>query len=162
MKLARNLLLILPPLLVVGCIAAQNATSTQTAQAMEPVIHMAEADPTGPKIVADPADPKSVEFFQTKIQPILTQNCIGCHSDQKHKGGLSLASREAIIKGGNSGPAAVPGDPDKSVIVKAVSYTDADLKMPPRHKLSDEQIADITHWIELGVPYVAADAPAQK
>src|SRR5690242_17015385 len=95
------------------------------------------------------------EFFENKIRPVLVKECYKCHSQQapKLKGGLSLESREGWVKGGDTGPAIVPGNPDKSLLIVAVRYTDADLQMPPKgQKLSDEQIADLENWVKMGAP----------
>src|SRR5580658_10337573 len=69
------------------------------------------------------------EFFESKIRPILANNCYKCHSSQaaKLKGGLSVEYRESLLKGGDDGPAVVPGDPEKSLLIKAVRYQDTDL-----------------------------------
>src|SRR5262245_15325563 len=85
---------------------------------------------------------EDLEFFENKIRPLLVENCYKCHSAQseKLKGGLLLDTREGVLKGGETGPAIVPGDPEKSLLIKAVRYTDKDLKMPPKDKkLSDSQ-----------------------
>lgn len=172
MKLARSLLFVLPPVLCAGWVGAQSAVPTGTVVKAELASKWVPVDDPAPQPVPqpdaqpDPKDPKALEFYGAKIQPLLAQSCLGCHSMEKHKGGLSMASRDAILKGGASGPAAVPGDPDKSLMIKAVRWADEDLKMPPRHKLSDEQIADLTQWVKLGLPYAdaaqpAAPAPAQ-
>ncbi len=93
-----------------------------------------------------------LDFFEKKIRPLLAGKCYKCHSAEaeKLKGGLYLDSREGWQKGGDTGPALVPGDPEKSLLVKAVRYTDEDLKMPPKQKLADEQIADLEKWVKLG------------
>src|SRR5688572_14118653 len=99
--------------------------------------------------------PEQAEFFEKKVQPILTCTCYKCHSHEsgKSKGGLLLDSREAMLKGGDSGPAVTPGDLSKSLLVTAVSYKDEDLQMPPKgEKLSDEQIAALTEWVKMGAP----------
>src|SRR5687768_11579720 len=77
--------------------------------------------------------PQELQFFESKIRPVLAENCYKCHaeSSDKVKGGLLLDSRAATLKGGDTGPALVPGQPDKSLLIKAVRYTDEDLKMPP-------------------------------
>ena len=96
-----------------------------------------------------------VQFFENKIRPILVNNCYKCHSSQaaKLKGGLSLEYRESILKGGDDGPAIVPGDPDKSLLIKAVRYQDPDLQMPPKdNKLPEAQIADLAAWVKMGAP----------
>ena len=95
------------------------------------------------------------EFFENKIRPLLADQCYKCHSSQapKLKGGLSLENREGWVKGGDTGPAIVPGNPDASLLIKAVRYTDEDLQMPPKgHKLSDDQIADLVNWVKMGAP----------
>ena len=101
------------------------------------------------------ADPSGVEFFEKKVRPILVNNCFGCHSAQaqKLKAGLRLDSRAAALQGGDSGPALVPGDPAKSRLVTAILYKDVDLQMPPKGKLSDAAIADLTAWVKMGAPW---------
>src|SRR5262245_11498952 len=93
---------------------------------------------------ADAAPPASqqVEVFEQKIRPLLVERCLKCHSHQEEiKGGLALDSRPGWQQGGDTGPAIVPGEPDESLLIKAVRYTDADLKMPPTGKLKDADIA---------------------
>src|SRR5690349_12799590 len=81
------------------------------------------------------------EFFEKKVRPLLAEKCLNCHGGPggKVKGGLKLTARAALLEGGDSGPSVVPGEPDKSLIVKAVQYTDENLKMPPKGKLSDAE-----------------------
>src|SRR5438477_10144266 len=78
--------------------------------------------------------PAQTQFFESKIRPVLVNNCYKCHSQQseKVKGGLLLDTKEGLLKGGNTAPAVVPGDPEKSLLIKAVRYTDPDLQMPPK------------------------------
>ena len=97
------------------------------------------------------------QFFETKIRPILDEQCYKCHSHtaDKIKGGLMLDSRDAILHGGSSGPIIVPGKPDDSLLIQALRYTDPDLKMPPEEhggKLTDQQITDFTEWVRRGAP----------
>lgn len=94
------------------------------------------------------------EFFTTKVEPILRDNCYKCHSHEggKMKGGLSLDSRSGWATGGDSGPAIVPGDPGKSLLITAVGYHDPDYEMPPKKKLPEEQIATLTEWVNRGAP----------
>src|SRR5438132_8195431 len=83
-----------------------------------------------------------LQFFEGKIRPIFSDNCYKCHSAgaEKIKGGLLLDTRDGALKGGNTGPAVVPGNLEKSLLIKAVHYTDKDLQMPPNdRKLSDAQ-----------------------
>jgi hypothetical protein len=114
-----------------------------------------------PLVEADQApDPAGVEFFERRIRPLLAEHCHQCHGAAKQESGLALASGPAIRKGGDRGPPLEPGDPDKSLLIRAVRYSDEDLKMPPRGKLKDEQIADLVTWIRLGAPLPAdADVP---
>src|SRR5213594_1365495 len=76
------------------------------------------------------------DFFEKKIRPLLAENCYKCHSAQseKLKGGLLLDTREGLLKGGDTGPAIVPGDAERSLLIKAVRYTDKDLRMPHKDK----------------------------
>src|SRR4051812_33105359 len=95
------------------------------------------------------------EFFESRIRPLLVEHCYKCHSGEaeKLKGGLLLDTRDGIRKGGESGSAAVvPGEPQHSKLIEAVSWINPDLKMPPKTKLSDRQIADLTTWIKMGAP----------
>ena len=106
-----------------------------------------------------------LDFFESKVRPVLANNCYKCHSTkaEKVKGGLLLDSREGLLKGGDTGPAIVPGDPEKSLLLKAVRQTDPDLAMPPKgDKLSDQQIADLTAWIKMGAPDPRLATAAQK
>src|SRR6266576_2128040 len=80
----------------------------------------------------------SPDFFENKIRPVLANNCYSCHTGSQ-LGGLRLDSRDAMLKGGKSGPALVPGDPDKSLMIRAVQQTTA-LKMPMGARLNDAQI----------------------
>ena len=97
------------------------------------------------------------EFFEKKIRPLLVENCYSCHSQsaKKLKAHLRLDNRDGLIEGGDTGPAIVPGSPEKSLLVKAISYADVDLTMPPRGKLSDSAIADLTTWIKDGAKWPA-------
>src|SRR5438093_5033842 len=104
---------------------------------------------------ASATDPAGVEFFEKKIRPIFADNCYKCHSAgaEKIKGGFLLDTREGMLKGGDTGPAIVPGNPEKSLLIKAVRYTDENLQMPPKNKkLSSEQIADLEAWVKMGAP----------
>jgi cytochrome c553 len=92
------------------------------------------------------------EFFEMRVRPLLANNCYGCHTGT-HMGGLQLDTREHVLKGGNSGPAIVPGDPAHSVLIQAVQYTHPRFKMPPTGKLKDTDIADLTAWIKAGADW---------
>src|ERR1700730_8642236 len=88
------------------------------------------------------------DFFETKIRPLFAQKCQACHTETR-MGGLQLDSREHFLKGGKSGPIAVPGDPNASLLIKALSY-DANPKMPPGGKLPADQIAAVEEWVKAG------------
>jgi hypothetical protein len=92
------------------------------------------------------------EFFEKQVRPLLAERCQRCHGDKKPKGDLSLTSRTNLLEGGETGPAAVPGKPAESLLVKAIRYKD-ELKMPPKGKLKDREIAILTRWVEMGVPW---------
>src|SRR5215218_5254908 len=77
------------------------------------------------------ATPADRDFFENKIRPVLVEKCYSCHSAAKQKGGLRLDSREGILKGGASGAAAIPGSPDRSLLIRAVRRAEGDLQMPP-------------------------------
>jgi hypothetical protein len=95
-----------------------------------------------------------LEFFEKRIRPLLVENCYKCHSaeSEKLKGGLLLDTKEGLARGGESGPVIVPGDPEASSLIKAVQWTNEKLQMPPKKKLSDAEIADLTHWVKIGAP----------
>ncbi len=104
---------------------------------------------------ASAPDRVGIEFFEAKVRPILVDNCYKCHSAgaEKLKGNLRVDNREGLLKGGDSGPVIVPGQPEKSLLLKAINHDPAsDLDMPPKSKLPDPVIADLTRWIRLGAP----------
>jgi hypothetical protein len=105
---------------------------------------------------------QQTEFYEKQVQPILAENCYRCHSHEadKIKGGFVLDSREGLLKGGETGPAIVAGEPEKSLLIKAVRQVDEDLKMPPKKKLSEEQISVLEGWIKMRAPYSATAAVA--
>ena len=95
------------------------------------------------------------EFFERKIRPVLSENCFSCHSSEAKslKANLLLDSLQGLLKGGDTGPAIVPGDPEKSLLVAAIRYEDPETAMPPRKsggKLSAAQIQDFENWIKGG------------
>ncbi len=118
---------------------------------------------TGVSSAAEPSLTKEqTDFFESKIRPILSETCYKCHSEKegKSKGGLTLDTRDALRKGGDDGPVIVPGKPGESALIKAVTYDDPDLQMPPKgEKLTDKQIADLTQWVKMGAPDPRAPTP---
>src|SRR3979411_765910 len=101
-------------------------------------------------LLAEPpaATQEQKDFFENRVRPVLAQNCFACHTNSQ-MGGLRLDSREGLLKGGKSGPAVVPGDPGKSVMISAVRQT-GEIKMPRNGHLTEAQIADLTNWVKDG------------
>jgi hypothetical protein len=119
---------------------------------------------------AEPAPPtQAVEFFESKVRPILAENCFSCHGPRRQQAGLRLDSRAALLKGSDGGPVLVVGEPDRSPLIKALGYA-GDVKMPPRGKLPAEAVQALTAWVKMGAPWPAKpgaaspalDAAAQK
>ncbi len=108
---------------------------------------------------AKPVTPQQAAFFESKIRPLLVASCFQCHAGAESRGGLKLDSAEAIRKGNAHGPALIPGDPEKSNILKVVHY-DGVIKMPPAGKLRPEEIVALTEWIKMGAPWPAATGSA--
>ncbi len=106
--------------------------------------------------------PADVEFFERRVRPVLVQRCHECHAHAKGKerGGLVLDDRAAILRGGDSGPAVVPGEVDKSLLVEAIQYAPDGLQMPPTGKLPQAEIDVLREWIRRGLPYPSAAATA--
>lgn len=114
---------------------------------------------------ADDAQPtkEGLEFFEKNVRPILVDRCYECHSAAKNssKGGLILDSRDGALKGGDEGPSVVPGNLEKSLLIKAVRYTDPEFAMPPKKtggKLPDDKIAILEEWVKMGAPMPAGGA----
>jgi cytochrome c551/c552 len=92
-------------------------------------------------------------FFRNKAEPVLRQHCFECHShEMKIKGGLALDSKSGWEKGGESGPAVVPGKPEQSLLIKAVSHVEKDLQMPPKKMLPAAEIELLKEWVSRGAP----------
>ncbi len=107
--------------------------------------------------------PQQVEFFEKRIRPVLAERCYECHSaTTKTKGGLALDSREATLKGGDTGPALVAGNPDKSLLIEAVRYTNHDLQMPPKKRLADSEVKALEEWVKMGAPDPREASPVAK
>lgn len=94
-------------------------------------------------------------FFESRIKPILSKHCFQCHSAdaKKLKAGLRLDTSEGALRGGDIGPALEPRKPEHSLLIKAIRYTDSDLQMPPKGKLSNAEITDLEKWIKDGAVY---------
>lgn len=101
--------------------------------------------------------PDQTVFFEAKIRPVLVDKCYKCHSEtsSKVRGGLLLDTRDGLLRGGDSGPAIVPGDLNKSLLIEAIRYMNDDIAMPPEKsggKLPDAVIADFERWVKMGAP----------
>ena len=104
---------------------------------------------------AEPS-PDAVRFFESRIRPLLVEKCFKCHADKKQRGGLRIDCA-ALLTGGDQGPSFVAGNPEASLLIKAVRHED-ELKMPPTKKLAKEQIADLTKWVRMGAPWPGSEA----
>ncbi len=96
--------------------------------------------------------PEDLEFFEKQVRPLLVQHCYECHSGAESNGGLLLDSRDGWQKGGDTGPAIVPGEPDKSRLIEAVRYKNHDLQMPPKKPLSEAEVNTLVQWVQRGAP----------
>ena len=98
-----------------------------------------------------------IDFFEKKIRPVLAERCYQCHSAEAARTGtlmgkLQLDTREGVQQGGSRGSTVVPGQPDQSMLIEALKYTNGNLQMPPGGKLADSVIADFVQWVVLGAP----------
>ncbi len=117
------------------------------------------AEATQPETPDEPVTPEQAEFVRTKVIPILESRCHECHGDAAEiEGELRVTSLAALLAGGESGPAVVPGDPDRSTLIQAVRYEA--FQMPPRNKLPDEEIEILVKWVRDGAPWPGDDAPS--
>jgi cytochrome c553 len=113
-------------------------------------------EPPAPKVDAQ----AGARFFETKVRPLLAAKCFACHGPQKQSSGLRLDARAPILQGGDSGPAIVPGHPEKSLLVEVTHPATG--RMPPTGKLKAEEAAVLVQWVKLGAPWGVESAPAAK
>ena len=109
---------------------------------------------------ADEFTPQQLELFEKEIRPLLIEHCLKCHGPDKQEGGLNLATREKILKGGDSGAAMVADKPAESLLITAVEYL-SDPKMPPSGKLPAEKIEHLRRWVESGAAW-PKDSPLSE
>lgn len=97
---------------------------------------------------------EELAFFEKRIRPLLIEKCYECHSSESKdlQGELLVDSRATLRSGGTNGPAIVPGDLKRSLLIDAVRYDNDEMQMPPDEKLSDVEIADLEHWVMIGAP----------
>jgi mono/diheme cytochrome c family protein len=98
------------------------------------------------------ASPQAAEFFEARVRPVLAENCYSCHGPAQQMAGLRLDSRASVLKGSMNGPVLVPGDPEKSALIRAIRYNGA-VKMPPPGKLPNPVIETLTAWVKIGAPW---------
>jgi mono/diheme cytochrome c family protein len=100
--------------------------------------------------------PEQEKFFEEQVRPLLVTNCLECHGEKKQESGLRLDSRQAVLEGGDSGErVVVPGDPDRSLLVKAINHV-GDYQMPPKRKLGEQQVGILTDWVRQGAVWPTA------
>jgi len=100
-----------------------------------------------------PAQDAALEkAFESEVRPILTRHCIRCHQEKTRKGGLDLTTAASVLKGGDSGPALLPGNAAESLILDAIGY-ESDLRMPPKGRLSDDEIKSLKTWVVRGAAW---------
>ncbi len=109
----------------------------------------------GVRAVGGEEDASRPEFYTARVQPIFAANCFRCHGGMNHRGGLSMATRAAMLKGGHDGAVVTPGDPEKSLLVRLMRHdgpADDPMPMPPppRAKVSDADIAVVERWVKAG------------
>ncbi len=117
----------------------------------------------------DAAEAGDLTFFENRIRPVLSANCFECHSEKSERlrGGLRLDTKADLLKGGIDGAVVVPGEPEASLLIKAIRHEHPQIQMPPpksgREKLPEAVIRDFTEWVRMGVPYAdAAGAESAK
>ena len=108
-------------------------------------------EPSSPNV-----SPSQVRFFENHVRPVLARHCYGCHGPKKQEAELRLDSRPAMLRGGESGPAIVPGKPDDSLLIEAVRHES--LEMPPTGKLPSKTIDELSRWVAMGAPWPASSA----
>ncbi len=111
------------------------------------LIHVARAQEAKPT-------PEQLQFFESKVRPLLAANCYKCHGSLKQNAGMRLDSAAALRTGGDSGPIVVPGKPEESLLIEAINHDG--LKMPPKQKLKPEEIAILTEWVKQGAHFPEA------
>ena len=112
-----------------------------------------------PAAAQEPAPTSAdIEFFETRVRPVLATNCYGCHGPEKQFNSLRLDSRAAMMRGGMRGPVLVSGKPEDSLLIQAVRHEG--LQMPLGGRLEESQIAALEEWIRRGAPWPVSPAVA--
>ena len=115
----------------------------------------------GHPVQGKPDDREKISFFEKSVRPILIKHCVQCHGQEKQESGLRVEQIESMLKGGDTGPALIPGKPDESLIVDAIEYS-SDLEMPPSKKLADHEIDAIKKWIRDGAHWPKTTSPKKS
>jgi len=113
------------------------------------------------------ADREGLALFESRIRPVLVDKCYSCHSTAagagKIKGNLVVDTREGLLKGGDTGPSLLPGNPEKSLLIKAIKWSEEEFRMPPKKRLPAEVVRDFETWVRKGAPDPrVSTAPATK
>ena len=127
-----------------------------------PVVALVSFLIVGPRAYADDeisATADQLAFFESKIRPLLADRCLDCHSGDEPESGLNLESRQAMLRGGELGPAVIPGQPRQSLLISAINH-DEYIKMPPKQKLPTVEVVNLTRWVEMGAPWPHDDEQA--
>ena len=110
---------------------------------------------------AERLSPEDAEFFEKRVRPLLVEQCVGCHGSRGvPQAGLRLDTRALALKGGHRGPTLVAGDPRRSLLIRAIRYEEQELRMPPKGKMTGEQIDTLVEWVRRGAPWPGAAAPS--
>jgi len=122
------------------------------------------SEPTAeiPAVERRPPTQEEVEFFETRVRPVLAEACYSCHAETspRIRARLKVDSLEGLLAGGVSGAALVPGDVDGSALIEAVRYEDLTYAMPPSGKLDEDQIRDLERWVAMGAPWPEGPEPS--
>lgn len=120
-----------------------------------------DAAPAAPVERRPPTD-EEVEFFETRVRPVLAESCYSCHAETspRIRARLKVDSLHGLLEGGVSGPALVPGDVEGSALIEAVRYEDPTFAMPPSEKLEEDQIRDLERWVAMGAPWPEGPEPS--
>jgi len=118
--------------------------------------------PATPATEQRPPTEEEVEFFETRVRPVLAEACYSCHAETspRIRARLKVDSLEGLLEGGVSGPALIPGDVDGSALIEAIRYEDLTYAMPPSGKLDDDQIRDLERWVAMGAPWPEGPEPS--
>ncbi len=100
---------------------------------------------------ADPAK-SAAGFFDKRVEPVLRRRCLGCHNEELKNGNISFLDRDSLLRGGNRGPAVVPGNPEASILILSLTHK-GELRMPPGEKLPAKQVTILTEWVRRGAAW---------